>query len=153
MMRLAVAAALHTQADRQPERVIEVARRVAEEFPDNVSARVGLAVMATGIDTEGLEDPAVAARAALEAVDDVDAELAPCVYTVCGEILLHEGAPQEAAEALREAIEAPGIAPEWQARAEAALTAAQGPAAQTEQADQPDEVPADEPGAEAEGEG
>ncbi len=148
-----VAAALRVLADRDPERMVRGARRTAEDYPDNVAAQVGLAVIATGIDTERLESPAAAARAALAAIDDVDPELVPCVYVVCGEILLHEGLRDEAPEAFRKAMEAPCITPEWKARAEAGLQAASKPATKTDETDQPDEAPANDAGGEAEGEG
>jgi tetratricopeptide (TPR) repeat protein len=121
---MAVAAVLRTLADQGPERMVQGARRVAEDYPGNLAAMVGLAVIATGIETEGLDSPASAARAALDAIDDVEPGLVPCVYVVCGESLLHEGGREEAADAFRKAVEAPGITPGWEARAEAGLQAA-----------------------------
>ena len=89
----------------------------------------------------------------LAAADVVDPEFVPCLHVVCGEILLHEGSPVEAAEALKKALNTPGIAPEWKARAEARLETALEPAVETEEADQPTEAPGEAPGGEAEREG
>jgi tetratricopeptide (TPR) repeat protein len=124
---LAVAAALRTLAEYQPDRTVEWAERAAEEYPGNLAAQVGLAVVATGIETGGLDDSAAVARPALDAADGTDPDLTPCVHTVCGEILLREGSREEAADAFRRALDDPCMAPEWKARAEAGLQAASEP--------------------------
>jgi hypothetical protein len=113
---------------------------------------VSLAATAAGVETGGLDNPMAAARAALAAMDAADPDLVPCVYTVCGEILLHEGAREEATAAFLEALADPGIAPDWRARAEAGIREAEQAVADTEDTEQTEGSPAQCQGGEAKGE-